>query len=70
MIKRLAPVQFKSGWRTEEWKFFHYYGIKKIEWNWPKKSGKDFHDYNLPILKDTMYHTIRGKDGCVLVELK
>lgn len=70
MIKSLVPIQFKSGWRTEEWRFFHYYGIKNIEWNWPKKSGKNFKDYNLPILKDTMYHTIRGKDGRVLVELK
>ena len=70
MIKRLVPTQFQARMRPEEWKFFHYYGLKKVKWNWYKKTGEDFREFNFPILKDTMYHTIRGKDGCVLVELK
>ena len=70
MIKRLVPTQFQARMRPEEWKFFHYYGFKKVNWNWCKKTGEDFRQLNLPILKDTMYHTIRGKDGCILVELK
>lgn len=70
MIKRLVPTQFQARMRPEEWKFFHYYGFKKVKWNWYKKTDEDFRELNLPIVKDTMYHTIRGKDDRVLVELK
>ncbi len=70
MVKRLVPTQFQEIKRVEEWKFFHYYGLKKVKWNWSTKTGENFQKLDLPILKDTMYHTIRGKDGRVLIELK
>lgn len=70
ILKRLVPVQFKADWIFGEYQFFHYYRLKKVKWNQPKKSSIDLTTYDLPVLKDTMYHTIRGNDNYVLIELK
>lgn len=65
MIKRLVPVGSQR-W----WKFYHYYALKRVSQNRPQSSGVDFKNENLPILKDTMYHTIYGDESRVLVEWK
>lgn len=45
--------------------FYHYLNIPNIE------SASDDEDYqNFPVLKDTMYHTIRGCDNSIVIELK
>ena len=45
--------------------FYNYLNIKNIE-----NGGSDIQDQSLPILKDTMYHTIKGSGNKVVVELK
>lgn len=63
MLRRLVPKEFQQWWR-----FYHYYALKNVRKNWPKTSGVDFKNDDLPLLKDTMYHTIYGEGNCVLVE--
>lgn len=70
ILKRLVPTQFQAEQKPEEWKFYHNYGLKKVKRNRHKKTGEYYQKMNLPMLKDTMYHTIRGKDGRILIELK
>lgn len=68
MLKRLIPLAYKDGnWSLHK---FRYYGWtkKKVRWNRPVK--EDFATYNFPVIKDSMYHTIRGKDNCILIEMK
>ena len=45
--------------------FYHYLNIPNI------KGASGDEDYqNFPVLKDTMYHTIRGFDHSIVIELK
>lgn len=49
----------------EEYYFYHYLDIPNID------SSTDQEDYqNLPIVKETLYHTIRGDGYHILIELK
>lgn len=44
--------------------FYHYFNIPDIELTYDKNECND-----LPIIKDTMYHTIRGNSHNILIEL-
>lgn len=66
MLNRLIPITFNGDWYWGTYKFFHYYDLKNIYQN----ENLDLKTYDLPILKDTVYHRIRGNDEYVLVELK
>ncbi len=46
--------------------FFNYYGLKNVV----QDKSIDLTTYELPVIKDTMYHTIKGKDNYILIELK
>lgn len=48
--------------------FYNYYGIKNVSSNW--RSPSNIPESELPIIKDTMYHTIKGNDDVILIELK
>lgn len=65
MLKRLIPVSF-SGWWWEECKFYYFYGFENIALD----SSINLSEMDLPILQDTMYHTIRGNENYILIELK
>ena len=66
MLNRLVPINFRQTWLWGSYGFFHYYGIKHVIRN----TDIDLATYNLPVVKDTMYHTIRGDDNFILIELK
>lgn len=68
VLKQLMPA--KSSWTNGVYKFFHYYKVKNVIWNLPSVSGLDLTTYNMPVLKDNMFHTIRGKDQFILIEMK
>lgn len=66
ILKRLIPVQFKEKSTFGKFYFYNFFGLKNIKEN--KKA--DLTKMNLPILKDTMYHTISGNDKYILIKLK
>lgn len=68
ILNHLVPRSaFCEGWYHGFIGFYNYYGLKNIVQGnlYPEESS-----HNLPILKDTMYHTIRGEGNYILIELK
>lgn len=68
ILNRLVPITFGGGWSWGQCGFYNYYGLKNIEYDW--RTTPDIQNNDLPIIKDTMYHTIRGNDDYILIELK
>lgn len=66
ILCRLVPVTFRETWWWGTFGFYNYYGLKNIK----KDNSIDLTSYNLPIIKDGMYHTIYGDDHYILVKLK
>ena len=66
ILKRLVSVSLEEG--NERWNsfgFFRFYGIRRINY-----SNNDLTGMNLPVMKDSMYQTIRSDGTNILVELK
>lgn len=66
MLNRLVPETFGGGDDLIQYGFYCYYDLKNVVWD----METDLRDRNLVTVKDTMYHTIRSGDNCILVELK
>ncbi|MCR5763176.1 MAG: hypothetical protein K6G00_07340, partial [Treponema sp.] len=81
---RVIPVlnQFKSLKRTiyyftgsdiiSELYFRDYFDLRNLDWDYESEI-RDFtslYDIDLPVIKDTMYHTIKGDGINYLIELK
>lgn len=66
ILRRLVPVTFREKWMWGQEGFFSYYGIK----NSVRDTTIDLTTFKLPVVKDTMYHTIKSKDNYVLIGLK
>jgi len=67
MLRQLIPVTYgNSEWYWARYGFEYYYGLKNMKWN----DKIDLTSYDLPILKETIYHTIKGNEDCILIELK
>lgn len=66
LLTRLVPITFRETWYWGQYGFYHYYGLKNAVWD----SSINLSEYDLPVLKEHMYHTIKGTDAYVLVELK
>ncbi len=66
LLHRLVPVLFQEEWDWGIYQFYNYYGLRNVRLD----RTVDLTEMNLPVLKDTMYHTIRGKGNNVLIELK
>lgn len=67
ILKRLVPITFNdSSYKFGRMEFDSYYNLKNINWN----DDIDLNTYNLPIIKDTMYHTIKGNEDYLLIVLK
>lgn len=66
MLNRLVPITFNGTnyWGTYE--FYHYYDLANII----EDDSVDLKVHDLPVLKETMYHTIKGEGQQILVELK
>lgn len=68
ILNRLIPETFHGGGAWGQCGFYNYYGIKNVSSNW--RSPSNIPESELPIIKDTMYHTIKGNDDVILIELK
>lgn len=69
IMYHLIPVMFQdSSWGWGRFGFENYYGLPKIEW--ASDNGLDLQEMNLPILKNSIYHTIRADSEHILIELK
>lgn len=66
VLKRLVPVTFRSDWDWGSYQFFHYYGLK----NAAPDDSADLRTQDLPVIRDTMYFTLKGEGSNILVELK
>ncbi len=67
ILKRLVPIAFSdSEWDWGRFGFSHYYRLRNIAWD----NTLDLTQFDLPLLKDTYYHTIYGNDAYVLIQLK
>lgn len=66
MLDRLVPTTFGGGWDWNQYYFYQYFSLKNIL----RDPSIDLQVYDLPILADTMYHTIRGNEQYVLIEIK
>lgn len=66
VLGRLVPVTFMGHWGWGQKGFYGYYGLKNVI----QDSSVELTEYNLPLIKDGIYHTIYGKDNYVLVQLK
>jgi len=66
ILRRLVPVQFRGNWNWGKYYFYNYFNLKNVK----EDLTKNLKNYNLPILKETMYHTIRGNNNNILIELK
>ncbi len=63
MLNKLVPDTFGGEWIWSESYFYHYFDLKNI-------NPVDDMSENYPILKNTMYHTIKGDKNHILIELK
>lgn len=66
MLSRLIPNDYNEEWPFGPLRLYGFYGLKNVVW----ESGVDLTQRDLPVLIDTMYHTIRGDGHYFLVELK
>ena len=66
MLNRLVPETFAGGDDLTQYGFYCYYDLRNVIWN----PEMDLRELELPVVKDTMYYTIRGDSGHILVELK
>lgn len=64
ILGRLVPVTFRETWYWGWFKLVNYYGFDM------KHTDADLTEMNLPILKETTSHTIKGNEECLLIELK
>lgn len=64
VLERMVPNNLRGGgWLYE---FYHYYDMKNVV----RDDSIDLTTYDLPVIADRMYYTIRGEGNYVLVELK
>lgn len=66
ILNRLLPESFAGGMYWNGCYFYDYFGLKNIERN----DEIDLTTYNLPVLSNTMYHTIKGDENYILILLK
>ena len=66
MLNRLVPETFAGGDDLTQYRFYCYYDLQ----NAVTDDIIDLTTFDLPVLKDSMYHTIRGEENLVLIELK
>ena len=66
MLNRLIPETFGGESDLTQYRFFAYYDLRNVV---ADMEGEKFEE-NMPVLKDTMLHTIMGEGNRVLVVLK
>ena len=69
LLNKIVRIPFEDELHTRSfgpYLFYRYYGLENVKWD----KAVDLTAYDLPVLKENIYHTIRGSDGLVLIELK
>lgn len=66
ILERLIPETFAQDWKWSKYYFYNYFDMKNIT----EDRLVDLHDSNLPMISDSIYHTIYGGDHKILIELK
>ncbi len=66
ILNRLVPITFREQWWWGQAGFYQFYGLKNVV----RDPALDLTALDLPVLKDGMYHRIRGGENYILVELK
>ena len=64
ILNRLIPILFQGNWIWGEYYFYNYFNLRNVT----LVRGTDM--TNLPVLKDSMYHTIKGDDTHIFIILK
>ena len=68
LLDQLVPVHFSdSSWYWGDYQLLHYTGLQDIL---ESSNELDFTQYDLPVLIDNAYHTIKGNESYLLIELK
>ena len=66
MLVRLMPETFGGGEDWAQYGFYYYYNLPNVCWD----PSVDLTQMELPVLEETLYHTIRGEGNYVLIEIK
>lgn len=66
ILERLVPETFAQDWKWSKYYFYNYFDMKNIK----EDRLVDLHEYNLPMISDSIYHTVYGADHELLIELK
>lgn len=72
ILKRLVPTLFSGNDWGENY-LYCYYGLKNIAMLEDASyilDNTDITQFDLPVLKDTMFHTIRGNQDYIVIDLK
>ena len=67
ILNRLVHINLRDSsymWGREE--LSNYYNLEKIIWD----TSVDLNTYDLPLIEDNMYHTIKGNERYLLIILK
>lgn len=71
ILNRLIPSTFGgNGWIWQQKYFYSYFSLKNVNPIYSWNEDVDLTTLNLPIIKDSMYHTIKGDNENFLIELK
>lgn len=66
ILYRLWPLCLNGDGSWGDYAFYHYYGLENVICD----NSVDLSTAEFPILKESIYHTVRGKDDFILIELK
>lgn len=66
ILERLVPETFAQEWKWSKYYFYNYFAMKNIT----EDRSVDLHEANMPVIVDTIYHTVYGDDHKLLIELK
>jgi hypothetical protein len=66
ILNRLIPIYLSESSQLGLYRFYNYYDLKNVTWI-SDSDSIDLTTYDLPIIEEHMYHTIRGKDNYILI---
>lgn len=71
MLNRMIRKYFGGSDYWQEYYFFHYFDLQNVvQDDTPASPDEDLTAADLPVVKDTMYHTIRGDGTDFVIEIK
>jgi len=70
IIERLVPKRLGEDANYDTYYYLYYYNVNNMRENRPFLSSIDFNSMDLPVVKDSYYHTIKSDGNHILVILK